>query len=69
MASRPLRLLKLDQEVSIGGLLLVKSAILLVAMHVGASVVIFRSGVELAISAWKRAWGMHGDFRVIYGTR
>jgi hypothetical protein len=40
MVSCPLRLLKLDREVYIGGLLLGTSAILLVAMHVGATVVI-----------------------------
>jgi hypothetical protein len=38
MASCPLRLLKLAQEISIGGLLLGTSAILLVEMYLGANV-------------------------------
>jgi hypothetical protein len=62
-------LLKLAQEVSIGGLLLGIRVILLVAMLLGATVAIFHSGVELAISSWKKEWVMHGTFHVIYGGR
>jgi hypothetical protein len=69
MASHPLMLLKLAQGFSIGGLLLGTRAILLVAMPLGATVVIFQSGMELAISAWKREWGVHSAFHVICGTR
>jgi hypothetical protein len=67
MASHPLRLLKLAQEVSVDGLLLGTSDIFLVAIPLGAIVAVFWLGVELAISAWKRAWGVHSAFRVICG--
>jgi hypothetical protein len=69
IVSRPLRLLKFAQEVSIGVLLLGTITILLVAMPLGATVAFFRSGVELAISACKRAWGVHGAFHVIFVMR
>jgi hypothetical protein len=42
----PLRLLKLAKEVYIGGLVLVESAILLVAVYMGATVDFFHLGVE-----------------------
>jgi hypothetical protein len=69
MASRPLMLLKLAHEVSIRGLLLGTIAIFLEAMPLGATVAIFWLGMELAISASKRAWGVHGDFHVICQMR
>jgi hypothetical protein len=68
MVSIPLMLLKLAQKVTVVGLLLGTSTIFLVAMPLGATVAMFRSGLELAISAWKIAWGVHGAFHVICGT-
>jgi hypothetical protein len=59
---------KLAHEISICGFLLGTSAILLVAMPLSATVAIFRSGVDFAILAWKRVWGVHGAFHVILGT-
>jgi hypothetical protein len=63
MASYQLSLLKLAQEVYIGGLVLVTIAIFLVALSLRATVAFFLVGRG---KAWKRVWGVHVAFHVIY---